>query len=115
MLIPVAPVHAVRVRASKDRVRRESISSDFLRALFPPRRTHPGKSDNGAKRAAPNPKCRAVDELGVVVIVMVTVTAPVPGVTGFGVNVHCVSAGRPEQDKLTAFGKDEPSGLTVNA
>src|SRR5579872_3771551 len=115
LLIPVAPVHAVSVRASKDRVRRESIQSDFRRALFPLRRTHPGKSNNGAKRTAPAPKRREVEELGVVVIVMVTVAAPVPGVTGFGVNVHRESAGRPEQERVTAFGKDEPSGLTVNA
>lgn len=115
MLTPVAPEQAVNVSASNERVRRQSIGRDFRRVFFPPRKTNAGMSNAGAKRTDMNPNRREADEFGVVVIVMVTVADPLPGVNGFGVKLHCASAGRPEHESVTAFGKDEPTGLTVNA
>ena len=48
-----------------------------------------------------------------VVICITTAAELPPGVTGLGVKLHSETKGPPEQDKLTAFVNDAPTGSTL--
>jgi hypothetical protein len=52
-------------------------------------------------------------EVLLVVIVVTTATEAFPGVTGFGVNLHCAPEGIPLQESVTALANDSPTGSTL--
>ena len=46
-------------------------------------------------------------------IVKVAAAEVLPGVTGFGLKLHCAPGGSPEHESVTGFAKAAPTGETV--
>jgi hypothetical protein len=51
----------------------------------------------------------------VVEIVKIAAMEVAPGVTGFGLKLHCAPGGSPEHESVTGFAKAAPTGATVKA